>query len=211
MYHNHHQTYTRTEAQAICINKQTYSTAQHTQYSRYGVLCMLRSSHPSCFHSDGEIMCNTHFVCRVCAHVHVYVPPCMSVSAFSIFALTMCMCVCVCLCVIFVLTFNELLNVLWRNSNDVSQHLHVNTDTNENALTLIKCNLIFVGSHLHGVCVYVSHHANVCYQQEHIHLFIYFYSLFSMPSARSQFSSFGQWKLGHSYQSTQKNDFNHLV
>lgn len=75
--------------------------------------------------------------------------------------------VCVCM-LFFVLPFNELLNVLWRNSYDVSQHLHVNTDTNENALTLIKCNLIFVGSHLHRVCIYVSHHASVYYKLKHI-------------------------------------------
>lgn len=72
-------------------------------------------------------------------------------------------CVCMCVHVVFVLSFNELLNVLWRNSNDVSQHLHVNTDTNENALTLIKRNLIFHGSLLHRVYIYVSiNHASVC-------------------------------------------------
>lgn len=42
-----------------------------------------------------------------------------------------------------ILPFNLLLNAMWHNSNDVSQHLHANTVTNENALTPIKCNLIF--------------------------------------------------------------------
>lgn len=52
-----------------------------------------------------------------------------------------CMCVCVCQCTeprVFSMFFSMFshvyaLNALWPDSNDVSQHLHVNTDTNLNA------------------------------------------------------------------------------
>lgn len=114
---------------------------------------------------------------------------CVSVSAFSIFALTMCV------HVVFVLSFNELLNVLWRNSNDVSQHLHVNTDTIENALTLIKRNLIFNGSLLHCVYIYVSiNRAGVLQAKayESILTRSFARSLLLRPPVPSQFISFSQ-------------------